>query len=63
MKECISCGSLFLAGERCDECGSTLINALDREQAEKEYRTKLQHMGIELDDAAIHKLVDAALRH
>lgn len=61
MYECINCGNLFLTGARCPECGGTAIEALDREAAIKEYTTKLQHHGIDMDRTAIERLVDAAL--
>lgn len=61
MLECINCGNLFLAGSSCPECGSVAIDALDREAAEREYITKLQHHGIEMDADSMRKLIDAAL--
>ncbi len=61
MLECIQCGNVFIVGVRCPECGSTAIDPLDRDAAEEQYITKLQHHGIDMDRGSMKKLIDAVI--
>ena len=37
MRECIQCGNVQLTDSKCFKCGGSLIPALDKAAAEKEY--------------------------
>ena len=59
MKECISCGNVQITNSKCNICGSSLIPALSKEHAEKEYYQELHTLGVKAPDSHICLFVHA----